>query len=826
MQDFFEQFLRDTTGEIYICSLPNPKTDGVSERHITTRDISDIEIFKDKWDQRGRGLFFCVSTIKSQKSRNKSNVSQVVLLHADTDAKDILVPVGEAAEVLTALELPPSRLHMSGRGLHSFWYLDAPTDQFERVEDLLKRLCAVVAGDKAVTHIAALMRLPGSHNTKDDAWTEVTTYSSTGQLYTLDEIEAWLDRQAPVLERKVPEGGINPFLRAADMMAYKAPLDIDARLEAMSYKGEGENSIHTTQLSVTASMMQRGHELEEVVSKVLEATKKVGEEDWDWRKEERIIRKMCEDWEVKAEKKVVNLAVHREATKEEKPEKKPKKKKDSGPPPHIIIGTGFINALKERREGILNIGGQIWRCQDLLWAMLDDKKVGAWLNGEIEHGYRTLNLSTTQKLISEARSWVLRVPEIQRDSIEWDTHKQIPTKSGLIDPKTLVVTPIEPEHYATYRIETEYDPAAKCPWWEHVLDAVFQGDKETIGLVQEVSGVSLLESKPKALMRALVLVGQSNSGKSNILDVLGGLLTDNPITTPFDMLETSHGTMDFLRRAPWVLHEAFSVGTWNPSSKVKGLLSGDDISINVKNGPQVSHKYRAPVFWGANSEPKFKEATKAIENRLVILQCKNVFDPAAPTEAMIEAQKQGYSKPSELILATEKAGLLNWAIVGMQRALARGAFPNTSETQAAAKALRYDSNPVAEFFDECCTYNPNRIVSRADFYGAFNMFWEESHGGDRRMLSPDMVGRSLGSLYDKKIAVSKNDLRYNQQRYYAGFELNDLGMTYWDLCFKSSAVSGSTARISSSPNEVNKDLPEGWENKDVIKTLRKAQGVE
>ena len=94
----------------------------------------------------------------------------------------------------------------------------------------------------------------------------------------------------------------NVFTSLGDAYGTKAPIDVEKRLAAMRHKGDGDTAIHTTQLSVTASLLSRGTPEDEVVEKVLDATRRAGaeaeagEEGWDWDAEERAIRRMCRDW--------------------------------------------------------------------------------------------------------------------------------------------------------------------------------------------------------------------------------------------------------------------------------------------------------------------------------------------------------------------------------------------------------------------------------------------------------------------------------------------------------------------------------------------------
>lgn len=782
-----------------------------------------------KWDKPGRGLFFSVSTMQPNKARNKGNAVESVMLHVDTDAKDLLVSVDEAVEALLSLELPPSRVHLSGHGIHSFWFFEEPTSDFDRVEKLLKKFCVICGGDPVVAHRAALLRFPGSHNTKNGGWKEVTTVYLSEKYYSLDKLEEWGGRQWAVVPKKGAE--VNPFLEAAADMAYKPPVDVDRRLANMTYQGEGESSVHSTQLSVTASMLSAGVDLEEVVETVLAATKKVGDSSWDWRKEEQSIRRMCEDWIRKHDRprqsangttNVIQIADKRpKASKESAGENGGgKKKKENNL--HVVLGQGILKSFEERNERILVSGEQVWRCGPSgIWKTLTAGEARGWIDRETEVGCRSLTMVSTTKIVNETRSWILRSPDVYVEEVEWDKHKKIPTKSGLLDPKTCKLEPLSPDHYATYQIEAEYDPNADCPHWKQMVDDVFSGDKKTIDVVQEIFGAALLDQKPRTLMRALVLVGPSNSGKSNVLNVMSGLLSDKPNTTTFDTLENAHGLMEFLRRAPWVLHEAFDQTKWHFSSTVKALLSGDLVNVNVKNGPIIPHIFRSPVFWGTNSPPQFKEASRAIENRLKIIQCHKVFNTDVATGVAAIARKANYSSPSEFVLDTERPGILNWAIEGMQRAVNRGYFLDTEEMVQAIHTMRTDSNIVAGFLSECCEYTPDYMVSKPDFHAAFSIWWKENKGEERSVPSVDSLGRAITALYDKRLGNDSHELKYRNLRYFAGVRLNDTGMDLWMAYFNTSSVKGDSSRISGRFEDVNTKIPEEWASKSVIQTIRK-----
>jgi phage/plasmid-associated DNA primase len=255
--------------------------------------------------------------------------------------------------------------------------------------------------------------------------------------------------------------------------------------------------------------------------------------------------------------------------------------------------------------------------------------LSAWLNVEIEITAKKFRQVSSIKLINETRAWIQRQEQLFRnhDDIKWDAHGRVPTKSGLVNPRTLEIRPIRPDDYCTWMIDAEYDPAATCPWWLQMLEDVFADRSEdertaTISVIQELLGAGLIGDKPRELSRALVFQGGSNFGKSGLLEVLGGLFGQEVNSTTIEALEGAHGKMSFLKRLPWVLHEAFDQRKWHFSSDVKTIVTGEPIYVNIKNGPMVSIRFGAPIFWGTNHPPQFKESTKAVTNRLVVIECK------------------------------------------------------------------------------------------------------------------------------------------------------------------------------------------------------------
>jgi hypothetical protein len=303
-------FASSTGNPVYLCSLKNKDAPNnePGERHVATRNIADIDAFIHKWDRKHRGLYFCVSTLANGATkRAKTTTAELTGLHADIDFKNIEATPEQARQALRELFLLPSKIVHSGNGLHCYWHfreaLPATPENVTKVEKMLRQLCHHLGGDPQVCEIARLMRLPGTHNTKDNTWTEVKVIYETDARYDLEELEEWLADVSPVIIRKPASSGNgdsshdNPFAAFGEQT--KPPIDVETRLAAMRYQGAGDNSIHATQLQVSASLLSQSWPVDEIVEILLNATRIAAGETgnvWDWPREEHDIRRMCSDW--------------------------------------------------------------------------------------------------------------------------------------------------------------------------------------------------------------------------------------------------------------------------------------------------------------------------------------------------------------------------------------------------------------------------------------------------------------------------------------------------------------------------------------------------
>ena len=290
----------------YVCSLPNRGVKGTPHELFYPDDAAGrgrAELFARHENKPGRGVYDCIGMLQDgARTRCKDTVAALDRVIADLDLKNIAQSRDEVIRCLKGLLLPPSELRDSGFGLHAIWYLKEAADDeatLAQAEAIMQQLATLLAGDTAPTHRAALLRRPGSANTKEEEPRPCTVLEGGGSAYDITELTDMLDlyggRSLLTLKGAAKTNGHD---KHSSFDSEKAPIDVVERFAGMMFEGPGDSKVHATQLACTASLMRSGCALDYVVAEVLSATRRAVAGDrraakWDWDEEEHTIRGMC-----------------------------------------------------------------------------------------------------------------------------------------------------------------------------------------------------------------------------------------------------------------------------------------------------------------------------------------------------------------------------------------------------------------------------------------------------------------------------------------------------------------------------------------------------
>jgi hypothetical protein len=243
----------------YVCSLPNPGSKGAPRELFYTDNEEGrrrLQTFIEAENsQADRGIYYCIGTLRDDaRSRSRETIATVPEVVVDLDLRSIEEPPDRILGVLHSLPLPPSEIRDSGFGLHAVWRLKEAVadDDMALAEAAMRHLVGLLAGDPAPTHRAALLRLPGTVNSKNGERRECRVIWQSNTCCDISEFDELFDLYGsrPLLTRKAPPPKANGHDAAA-----ATPLDVTAALAAMRYQ-DGERGFHTTLLRCSHALLR------------------------------------------------------------------------------------------------------------------------------------------------------------------------------------------------------------------------------------------------------------------------------------------------------------------------------------------------------------------------------------------------------------------------------------------------------------------------------------------------------------------------------------------------------------------------------------------
>ncbi|MEO1667214.1 MAG: hypothetical protein AAFU54_21420 [Chloroflexota bacterium] len=163
---FLTALYRRSGGYLTLSAIHPNRTQPTPSRHIPLADTPALEsgLFNLLAANRGDwGAVFSVATRRTDLGRwhrgGSADLYQLPALFADIDR-----PPCEVLPQLRDTHPPPSAVVLSGGGVHAYWWLSEPTDNWQWASAALTTLAEQLDGDH--TNLAGAMRLVGSRNTK------------------------------------------------------------------------------------------------------------------------------------------------------------------------------------------------------------------------------------------------------------------------------------------------------------------------------------------------------------------------------------------------------------------------------------------------------------------------------------------------------------------------------------------------------------------------------------------------------------------------------------------------------------------------------------
>jgi putative DNA primase/helicase len=305
---------------------------------------------------------------------------------------------------------------------------------------------------------------------------------------------------------------------------------------------------------------------------------------------------------------------------------------------------------------------------------------------------------------------------IVRQNIDkFNAEEVINLKNCMLTPRDGKTYAHSKEFFSTQRLDFNYEPEADCLLWKKTLNEIFENDQLKLDALQEFLGYCL--TRETKYMMALLLLGESKTGKSTILSVIKALIgKENCSSVPLESLKDKQDT-------PQIINKLVNIDTEVSEKSLeferpfKAITAGEAIQASQKYIPSFSFDPHCKLVLAANRFPRITDHSSAFYNRLLLIPCDRIFLP----------EEQDPDLPKKLL--KELPGILNWSLIGLKRLFERNRFNKSEFMKEAIEELENDNNPVNLFFEEHIKIEMGTYIEKGDLFNYYKNWCVRTNTG-------------------------------------------------------------------------------------------------
>lgn len=690
---------------------------------------------RDDLNVKGYEAYFTVNGFAGKPDAKKEQCTSINAFFIDIDGRKDLDELEDIKK-----RLMPTFILETKNGHHLYWVLDEAIyredmkpseweDVVARWERIEQNIVTTLKADPVVKDLTRIMRLPDTYYWKKsgDAWkkgVEAAPFKIKGihkmeaACYTMDAVE---DAFPPV------ESVIAPFPKTqeGEQMQKYAEAEKKSFFDAVNkaypiterpsfqklIQGDDDSSLPrencaNSALLVTASLMrQAGWTKAEAMAQVKgTGWHGIEKERNGWQEIQNTINSAYRSgytYSYKNEFIAFNMTPEEQRKIQEAYTAVGKARKDTDK----VRFSNYEYEVRARYPHLKkNEIGLFFNYKDGVYKMMTDQEVSnlilSMLYEDMLWGYRT------KRNVSDKVACLLSIVpdlELTNDRGDWFN-----VRNGLLQLSSGVLHPHTPEFVSLVQSPVAYDPKAIAPTWDACLEAWMNGPESTEKtlMLQQFAGYLLTSSMVYA--KALFLVGDGGNGKSTFADTISMVIGEQG-TSRID-LEDLYGTFGMKGLIGKRLNVIEEVGgNYYQSHKLKKLVSGESLTINMKFKDQFKFTPEAKFVFAVNMMPRVDDSSTATERRICVVQFNNNF----------RENPNIMLRFSDGLLAQELPGILNWMLEGYRSLIKAGAFAKTKEQNLTLAEYREENSSVDGFIGECLDFRPDNVETTSKLYGEY-----------------------------------------------------------------------------------------------------------
>jgi|GEM_PF-3157891 len=330
----------------------------------------------------------------------------------------------------------------------------------------------------------------------------------------------------------------------------------------------------------------------------------------------------------------------------------------------------------------------------------------------------------------------------------------INVKNGVINLKTLQLIEHSREFGFNYVNNFNYQSDAKITdatsFCSYILSSIGCESMDSEEALQVLEVIGYVVSELRSAEKAIIALGESNTGKSVFLKILEMVFQADEISSvglhelnsPFRFSALAYSRIN-------LLHEVKPVRI-KCVDEFKKIVSCEDIIAEDKG--QRPRRVRPRTVWvsAANSMPDFAgmELNNSIVNRLLVIRFLGAVEPDKINRNLLDE------------LAQEIDIIFSVGVKALPALMNKGyLFTIPASTICFMEAYARSLNSVSLFITECCEINGGEKVFSKTLYNAYVDFVKKNMLYKNSDYTFGMQVRSLKGVENKKIRIGKVNLQ-------------------------------------------------------------------
>lgn len=334
------------------------------------------------------------------------------------------------------------------------------------------------------------------------------------------------------------------------------------------------------------------------------------------------------------------------------------------------------------------------------WASIPDPKAESEIASVLEDA-KPLGVRPTAGLLASVKK--LAQVKAYTAIDDWDSNADVLVcKNGTLHIPSMTLREWRADDLMTSAVSYDYAPNATCPTF---LKSLSESVPDARDLLQEFAGYALTTDTKHET--ALWLYGPGGCGKSTIIEGFQAMLgPGKSLSLGLADIENNRFALSKLPGKTLAISTEQPGGLVRATDTLNKIVSGEVVTVEQKYKDSYEIRSRAKLLWAMNELPRVANPNDGLFRRVKVIR----FPPRDEKDRdplVKEAIKQ------------EGAGILNWALAGLQRLRARGRFLFPQSVKDATDNFQKHNDIPAEFVASCCTVGRDFKAQSQVLYDAY-----------------------------------------------------------------------------------------------------------